>query len=437
MRFQQLVLQAGSSEVTLAFHPRLTVIGGLGREEREGVISELLGVMAGVRENTRLDLVDDAGRRLSVRRASAHDRDKVLNLENAHEISLEYLNGGRIDLLHAMGLDLDQARRRCRLSPDDITATTRGETLVASLATRNQTQLWAAAERVRSAEIRLSEEAQPIRATADDGLVLEDIEQRHLDFEAAGNRHDTVRQFSLFVGGICALAAGPAIVSAKWTMAGPFLAVALLTMAASVVTRRRMARAGRAERAALARFGASSYVGFHMQRISDRLDRHEERPGLTAAGSERREALAAWQVLAGGVSADWAFAMRDRITAAAARLLARGRVRSFQSAAHAGQPSPAELAEALMIRLADLRHVGPDGESFPLILDEPLAGIDLPVKQWMLELVARTAGLPQIVYLTKDPDVAAWARIEALAGQLEVIEPMTAAEISAVEETVA
>jgi hypothetical protein len=174
--------------------------------------------------------------------------------------------------------------------------------------------------------------------------------------------------------------------------------------------------------------GASSYVGFHMQRIADRLDRHDERPSLTAAGAEQREAAAAWQVMAGGVSADWAFAMRDRIATAADRLLVRGRVRSYLGDGHPGQPAPAELAEALMIRLADLREVGPDGESFPLILDEPLVGIDLPTKQWMLELVARTAGSPQIVYLTEDPDVAAWARIEALAGQLAVIEPKASVE---------
>ena len=88
-----------------------------------------------------------------------------------------------------------------------------------------------------------------------------------------------------------------------------------------------------------------------------------------------------------------------------------------------------------MIRLADLRHVGPDGESCPLILDEPLAGIELPVKQWMLELVARTAGSPQIVYLTADADVAAWARIEALAGQLEIIGPDTAVDVKLDGET--
>src|ERR1700694_4873860 len=62
MRFQQLVMETGPAEDTLTLHPRLTVITGLGRKEREGVIGELLGIMAGVRRNTRLDLLDDAGR---------------------------------------------------------------------------------------------------------------------------------------------------------------------------------------------------------------------------------------------------------------------------------------------------------------------------------------------------------------------------------------
>ena len=41
----------------------------------------------------------------------------------------------------------------------------------------------------------------------------------------------------------------------------------------------------------------------------------------------------------------------------------------------------------------------------------------------MLELVGRSAGTPQVVYLTEDSDVASWARMEALAGHLAVIEP--------------
>jgi hypothetical protein len=41
----------------------------------------------------------------------------------------------------------------------------------------------------------------------------------------------------------------------------------------------------------------------------------------------------------------------------------------------------------------------------------------------MLELVGRSAGTPQVVYLTEDADIAAWARMEAVAGHLAVIEP--------------
>src|ERR1700737_3071249 len=134
MRFHQLILEEGSDEVVLAFHPRLTVIAGLGREEREGVIGELLGDMAGVRRNSRLDVVDDGGRRLSVRRAGVPERDKVLDSHNGHEVSLEFLDGGRIDLLHTLGLNVAGARRRCRLGPADFTAVSRGDALVTSLA---------------------------------------------------------------------------------------------------------------------------------------------------------------------------------------------------------------------------------------------------------------------------------------------------------------
>jgi hypothetical protein len=76
-----------------------------------------------------------------------------------------------------------------------------------------------------------------------------------------------------------------------------------------------------------------------------------------------------------------------------------------------------------MVRLADLRHVGPDGQSLPLIADEPLAGVDRSDKLWMLELIGRAAGSPQVIYLTADPDVAAWARAEAQTGRLALVEP--------------
>ena len=41
----------------------------------------------------------------------------------------------------------------------------------------------------------------------------------------------------------------------------------------------------------------------------------------------------------------------------------------------------------------------------------------------LLELVARSAGNPQVILLTADEEVASWARLEALTGELAVLEP--------------
>ncbi len=91
---------------------------------------------------------------------------------------------------------------------------------------------------------------------------------------------------------------------------------------------------------------------------------------------------------------------------------------------------PAELAHWLAARFTALRRVGPSGESVPLIMDDPLMGVDAGVKQWILELIGRSAGSPQVIFLTADPEVAAWARLEAIAGHLSVLEPSPDAEAS-------
>jgi hypothetical protein len=132
-------------------------------------------------------------------------------------------------------------------------------------------------------------------------------------------------------------------------------------------------------------------------------------------------------VLVGEVSPEWAMTVRERILATSQRVDlvdgAHGGATVVPGTVSLSTVEPAELAQALIVRLADLRHAGAGGESLPLILDEPLIGVDASVKQWMLELVGRSAGLPQVLYLTNDPDVAAWARMEAIAGHLEIIEP--------------
>jgi hypothetical protein len=97
---------ARPTAVTLTFHPELTVIAGLQAEEREGLIGELLGGRAGFRRDSRIDVVDDAGRQLSVRRGQTADRDSVVEVGTARPVSDEFRHLTRLDLLQPLGLDL-------------------------------------------------------------------------------------------------------------------------------------------------------------------------------------------------------------------------------------------------------------------------------------------------------------------------------------------
>jgi len=61
-------------------------------------------------------------------------------------------------------------------------------------------------------------------------------------------------------------------------------------------------------------------------------------------------------------------------------------------------------------------------EALPLVLDEPLAGLDATEIWEVLEVLARTEGR-QVIYLTEDAEVAAWARANAASGNLAVLSP--------------
>ena len=83
----------------------------------------------------------------------------------------------------------------------------------------------------------------------------------------------------------------------------------------------------------------------------------------------------------------------------------------------------ARLTRAIVCRLGAVRVLGRGQEGFPLVLDEPFADVEAATKPMLLELLSRTAGSPQIVLLTDDEAVASWARLEALSGELAILEP--------------
>ncbi|MCB0971823.1 MAG: hypothetical protein KDA97_09975, partial [Acidimicrobiales bacterium] len=67
-------------------------------------------------------------------------------------------------------------------------------------------------------------------------------------------------------------------------------------------------------------------------------------------------------------------------------------------------------------------------ESLPLVLDDPFTEVPPSTKLTLMELLARTAGSPQVVLLTDQDEVATWARLEALTGEVALVEPQVSTQ---------
>jgi hypothetical protein len=420
MRFQRLLLEAGATTVTVDLHPRLTVIAGVGELERESLVTELLAGLAGSRPGTHVEVLTDGGRRLGIMHPSHGGRDRVVELETHDDVTSEFATeDGGVDVLAPFGFDLASAKRRCRMASKDMVTEAAADGAIARLAAADQERLWSAAADVRESDARLKAEVAAAGGDPEDAPLVEEVERRHSAFERAQERLEYVRHHGIFVGGASVAAAVPAVALEHWASV-PLLVVAIITTLLSIVFRRRMEKARKAERKALERAGAETYLAFRLQRMNSMFDGGTDRSRLAHAVGAHRDAVARWQALAGDLSVDLAFDLRDRVVAANHRLREAG---GGASAATVAAAEPAELAQALIERMNDLRHAGTGGESLPLLLDEPLHGVSPSVKQWMLELIGRSAGSPQIVYLTDDVDVASWARMESIGGELSILEP--------------
>lgn len=423
MRYERLVIEAGENVLSLDLHPRLTVIAGMGRLEREGLAGELIGALGSTRSGVHLELVEDTGRRLAVFRPEG-GRHRVVDVNDAVDVSEEFRReDGRIDLLARTGLDLMTARRSMRLTADELRSGSRGDETVRRLAGADQGRLWAAAERLRATEARLHQEAEAVGTAPEDAAVVERIERRHLELEEAVGVHERIRHRALFVAGGAAVAAVPIAVLDRLG-AIPLLALAAVTTLVSVFYRRRVEKARAAEQEALREAGAHSYLGFHLQRVNGLLSNDQLRRRLMEVADEHHEAVAAWQDVAGDVPVQWAVDHQEEITAVALLRKDVGALGAMSTTAPTASGDEADdLAHVVVGRMSTLRRVGPAAESLPLILDDPFVDLERSVKPSLLELLSRSSGSPQVVFLTDDEDVASWARLEALTGDLAIVEP--------------
>jgi hypothetical protein len=421
MRVERLVIEAGDNSFTLDLHPRLTVVAGMGRVERDSLIGEMIGAFGGSRPGVHVELEERRGRHLAVFRP-LRGRTRVVDVDHATDVTKEFTTSdGSCDLLHGLGLNSASARRTMRFGAADLAASSNRTQSVEVLASLDQRRVWAAADALRRAEGDLTTEAEALGTGPEDAAIIDEVEARHIAFEDAVDAFETTRRRTFWIGGLGALATVPGVILAG--AAGLlFAAIAVASLVASLFSRARVGRAGDAEEKALEDAGASSYLGFQLQRVNGLLANDSSRRVLMDVATARRLALAEWQQLAGDIPVEWALANREEITAASQLRREVDALGALSTTAPTmTQDATGDLAHVLVSRLAEVRSVA--GEGMPLLLDDPFQQLDPSVKPMLLELLGRSAGEPQIILLTEDEDVASWARLEALTGEVALIEP--------------
>jgi hypothetical protein len=428
VRYERLVLEAEGTTFTLDLHPRLTVLAGVGPQERSALAAELLGALRSNRTGVHLEIVDDAGRHLAVFRPT-DGRARVIDVDRVAEVTDEFLDEhGKLDLLRPTGLDLAASRRKLVMGPADLRTERHGSEFIHRLSAVDQGELWIAAERLLSSERLLDAESNAVGATADDAGVIERVEERHRRMEAAIEQHERIRKLNLAICAAGLAGAVAAVLRDLQTMAMGFVAAAVLSIVAAFVTRRLANAAAKAEQEALAEAGASSYLGFHLQRVEGMLSGEKSRKRLLDAAAANREAAAAWARLAGDIPATWALDHSDEISkAAAARRAIDLRAKATLAVDLDGLGDGAgDPARVLVDRISEASHLGGGTESYPLILDDPFAAVDSASRPAVLELLSHAADSVQLIYLTDDPEVVSWARLESLTGALSIVEPTAA-----------
>ena len=83
----------------------------------------------------------------------------------------------------------------------------------------------------------------------------------------------------------------------------------------------------------------------------------------------------------------------------------------------------ADIHQHLVARLTVAAQAAPHGDPVPVVLDEVLQRVPADRTWDLLDLLLRLAEHQQLIYLTDDAFVAAWARQRAIDGTITLLEP--------------
>lgn len=422
VQYTRLVIEEGATTFSLSFHPRLTVVAGVSAGARKGLSAELIGGLGSTRTGVNLELVDDRGRRLAVLRpqGSAH---RVIDLGSGTDVSEEFRGAdGRLDLLGRYGLDLPTARRSLHVDRDALEGDAQRDDVVKRLSQLDQTELWSTAARVRITEDEMQAIGDETRAGEEDAEIVARIERHHHGLEEALEQHRRLRRDASMVAAASLTAALP-VALVRPGMAVPILAIGLITILLAFVFRARVEAVQRMEQSALADAGVDSYLGYVVGRVNEIMDDTEARRRRLAVAEDHRSAAMRWTQVAGDVSVEWALSHHEEIETAARLRRELATLSQVSTTAPVLDDETTALAQSLISHLGRLRNLGAGNESMPLILDDPFTDVAPATKLTLMELLARTAGSPQVILLTDQDEVATWARLEALTGEVALVEP--------------
>lgn len=377
--------------------------------------------------------------------------------------------GTRVDLLRPLGIDASAAVALLRLGANQLdgVGATDDDRRARHLAALDQGELWTMAEQLTAAEARRNAAvvaatgtpapAPPApgtdasgtgaprtdapgtgepgagdgqgatsraEAAVDAARALQLAAEAHARSDSAAQAHRGVVIFGGVVAAAC-LVASAALVAFdqflddnRWT-AKVLLVLGLLALGLALWDRRGVRAVRRHERRLLASLGAPSYEA--MRARAGPLADDRRRNLLLDAAAAYDSTAAQWRLLTGGIPLQWALDHRPAVTALAER---RARAAPFLATDLAREESPlADAARLLVERVGTLRHVGLTRERLPLILDEPFIGLDAGDTVRLLETVRRLAAFHQVLLVTGNPEVEAWATRLASSGQLSMVRP--------------
>jgi hypothetical protein len=148
---------------------------------------------------------------------------------------------------------------------------------------------------------------------------------------------------------------------------------------------------------------------------------------LLGLASGRGDAAGTWRMLAGDTDVNWAADHRTEIQAAARLRQHIAALRSLSSSApDLSDDDAVALAQTIVSQLTTATNA--KGTRPPVLLDETFDQLEPAVVPLLLELLPGLVGDLQVMLLTDDEAIASWARLEALAGELAVVEPALAAD---------